>query len=199
MGRRDYQDWNAAFLFDSTGSRAGQPVYHKRYLVPITERVPFLNPRWFHLPFFGGFEVGEPGALFHVGLGAFGVIICYESAFEDLSRRYRSMGADFLVNITNDAWFGATAGPRQHLAHLVMRAIENRVGIARAANTGISGLVDPLGRIYDRTRLGEHRFVVGELTTSDARTLYTGLGDWVGLLSLVGSVMVLGFAWWRRR
>lgn len=198
-GRLDLDYWNAAFLFDSTGSRAGQPVYHKHYLVPITERVPFVNPRWFNLPFFGGFAVGEPGALFTVGIGRFGVIICYESAFEDLARRYRSMGADFLVNITNDAWFGETSAPRQHLAHLVMRAIENRVGIARAANTGISGFVDPLGRIYDRSRLGERRFVLGELVTSDARTLYARLGDWVGLLSLVGTVMVLGFAWWRRR
>jgi apolipoprotein N-acyltransferase len=198
-GPGDYEEWNAAFLFDSTGSRAGQPVYHKRYLVPITERVPFLNPRWFHLRFFGGFAVGALGDLFHIGMGRFGVIICYEDAFENLPRRYRSMGAAFLVNITNDAWFGETAGPRQHLAHLVMRAIENRVGVARAANTGISGFVDPLGRIYDRTRLGEHRFVVGSLLTSDAQTPYTRLGDWVGLLSLVGSAVVIGFAWWRRR
>jgi apolipoprotein N-acyltransferase len=197
--RQDYDHWNAAFLFDATGSRAGQPVYHKRYLVPITERVPFVNPRWFDLPFFGGFAVGEPGELFRVGIGRFGVVICYESAFEDLARRYRAQGADFVVNITNDAWFGETSAPRQHLAHLVMRAIENRVGIARAANTGISGFVDPLGRVYDRTRLGEHRFVVGRLVTSDARTPYTRLGDWVGLLSLVGTAMVLGFAWWRRR
>jgi apolipoprotein N-acyltransferase len=194
----DLDYWNAAFLFDSTGSRAGQPVYHKHYLVPITERVPFVNPRWFDLPFFGAFGVGALGDLFEVGIGRFGVIICYESAFEDLARRYRAMGADFLVNITNDAWFGETSAPRQHLAHLVMRAIENRVGIARAANTGISGFVDPLGRIYDRSRLGERRFVLGELVTSDARTLYTRLGDWVALLSLIGTVMLLGFAWWRR-
>jgi apolipoprotein N-acyltransferase len=198
--RRDDLDyWNAAFLFDSTGSRAGQPVYHKHYLVPITERVPFVNPRWFNLKFFGGFTVGALGDVFQVGMGRFGVIICYEDAFEDLPRRYRGMGADFLVNITNDAWFGETSAPRQHIAHLVMRAIENRVGVARAANTGISGFVDPLGRMYDRTSLDVQRFVTGPLVTSDAHTLYTRLGDWVGLLSLVGSGMVLGFAWWRRR
>jgi apolipoprotein N-acyltransferase len=198
-GRADYDEWNAAFLFDSTGSRAGQPIYHKHYLVPITERVPFVNPRWFNLRFFGGFAVGALGDLFRVGIGRFGVIICYESAFEDLSRRYRAMGADFLVNITNDAWFGETSAPRQHVAHLVMRAIENRVGIARVGNTGISGFVDPLGRIYDRTQLDVQRFVVGPLVTSDARTPYTRWGDWVGLLSLVGTAMLLGFAWWRRR
>ncbi len=190
--------YNAAFFFDSTGSRAGYPVYHKRYLVPITERVPFLNPRWFHLKFFGGFGVGEPGALYDTGLGSFGVIICYESAFEDLTRRYRAMGADFVVNITNDMWFGKTAGPYQHLAHLVMRAIENRVGIPRAANTGVSGVVDPLGRIHDRTRLGEKTVVLARVETTDVRTIYTRLGDWVGLLSLMGTAALCVAAWWKR-
>jgi apolipoprotein N-acyltransferase len=198
-GPQDYEYWNAGFAYDMSGSRDAFPVYHKRYLVPITERVPFVNPRWFKLRFFGGFAVGEPGAVYTLGPGRFGVIICYESAFEDLSRRARALGADYVANITNDAWFGETAAPRQHLAHLVMRAIENRVGIARAANTGISGFVDPLGRIYDRTRLGEQRVVVGEVRTTDVRTLYTQMGDWVGLLSLVGAGALLLGAALRRR
>jgi apolipoprotein N-acyltransferase len=198
-GRQDYEYWNAAFVWDSSGSRDPYPVYHKRYLVPITERVPFVNPRWFKLRFFGGFAVGEPGAVYDVGPGRFGVIICYESAFEDLTRRYRAQGADFIANITNDAWFGETAAPRQHLAHLVMRAIETRAGVARAANTGISGFVDPLGRLQHRTRLGERRFVLGDVTTTDVRTLYVRLGDWVGVLGLAGTVALLAAAWSRRR
>jgi apolipoprotein N-acyltransferase len=198
-GREDYEYWNAGFLYDTTGSRAPYPVYHKRYLVPITERVPFVNPRWFKLRFFGGFARGDRGGVYRAGPGTFGVIICYESAFEDLPRRYRGLGADYVANITNDAWFGETAAPRQHLAHLVMRAIENRVGIARAANTGISGFVDPLGRISDGTRLGERRFVVGEVRTTDVRTLYTRMGDWVGLLSLVGTAALLAGMARRRR
>jgi apolipoprotein N-acyltransferase len=198
-GREDYEYWNAGFAYDTTGSRDPYPVYHKRYLVPITERVPFVNPRWFKLRFFGGFAVGEPAGIYDLGPGPFGVIICYESAFEDLTRRYRALGADYVANITNDAWFGESSAPRQHLAHLVMRAIENRVGVARAANTGISGFVDPLGRIYDRTRLGERRFVVGEVRTTDVRTLYTRMGDWVGLLSLVGTGALLLGAVLRRR
>jgi apolipoprotein N-acyltransferase len=198
-GREDYDYWNAGFAFDTTGSRDPYPVYHKRYLVPITERVPFVNPRWFKLRFFGAFAVGGPGVVYDLGPGPFGVIICYESAFEDLPRRYRALGADYIANITNDAWFGETAAPRQHLAHLVMRAIENRVGVARAANTGISGFVDPLGRIYDRTRLGERRFVVGDVRTTDERTLYTRMGDWVGLLSLVGTGALIAGMVLRRR
>jgi apolipoprotein N-acyltransferase len=195
----DYDNWNAAFLFDSTGSRAPYPAYHKRYLVPITERVPFVPPEWFSLRFFGGFEPGGPGAVYRVGMGRFGVVICYESAFEDLSRRYRAMGADFLVNITNDSWFGESAAPRQHLAHLTMRAIETRLGVARAANTGISGFVDPLGRVHQATRLGERTVVLGQVLGSPARTLYVRLGDWVGLLSLAGTGLLLAWAWWRRR
>jgi apolipoprotein N-acyltransferase len=132
-------------------------------------------------------------------MGRFGVVICYESAFEDLSRRYRAMGADFLVNITNDSWFGESAAPRQHLAHLTMRAIETRLGVARAANTGISGFVDPLGRVHQATRLGERTVVLGQVLGSPARTLYVRLGDWVGLLSLAGTGLLLAWAWWRRR
>jgi apolipoprotein N-acyltransferase len=198
-GREDYDYWNAAFVFDTTGSRAAYPVYHKHYLVPITERVPFLNPRWFHLRFFGGFGIGKLGVVYDVPPGTVGITICYEDAFESLARRYRRMGADYLVNLTNDAWFGRTTAPRQHLAHLVMRAIENRVGIARAANTGISGFVDPFGRVYDRTRLDEQTVEVGDVLTTDVDTLHTRLGDWVGSLSLLATGALLAAAFLGRR
>ncbi|MBI3981463.1 MAG: apolipoprotein N-acyltransferase [Gemmatimonadetes bacterium] len=190
--------FNAAFVFDSAGQRNAVP-YHKRYLVPIVERVPFVNPRWFSaLRWFGAFGVGPVGTVYQVPMGRFGILICYESAFEDLSRRYRREGADFVVNITNDAWFGNTAAPYQHAAHLVMRAIENRVGIARAANTGISEFVDPFGREHDRTRLGDRTLVVGQVRTSDVRTFYTRVGDWVGTLTVATALLLLGAAWWRR-
>jgi apolipoprotein N-acyltransferase len=194
-----YDHWNAAFLFDSTGSREPYPVYHKRYLVPITERVPFVPPEWFNLPFFGGFDRGERGSVYQVGMGRFGVVVCYESAFEDLARRYRAQGAGFLVNITNDAWFGRTSAPRQHLAHLTMRAIETRMGVARAANTGISGFVDPLGRLSRATPLGVRTVVLGDVLGSPTRPLYVRLGDWVGALSLAGTALLVAYAWWRRR
>jgi len=162
--------------------------------------VPFVNPRWFaSLRWFGGFGVGAPGDVYAVGIGRFGILICYESAFEDVTRRYRRNGADFVANITNDAWFGNTAAPYQHAAHLVMRAIENRVGIARAANTGISEFVDPLGRVSHATRLGERTMVSGAVRTSNVRTFYTTMGDWVGTLALAGSLWLCGAAWWADR
>ena len=195
-GTHDY--YNAAFLFDSLGLMDGQPAYHKQYLVPIVERVPFVNPGWLGMDFFGGFGWGGPGQVFEVAVGRFGTLICYESAFEDLSRDYRNRGADFLVNITNDAWFGRTSAVYQHAAHLVMRAIENRVGIARAANSGISEFVDPLGRQHRRTELDVKTFVAHELVTSDVITLYARLGDWVGTLVIVLAVGLSGAALRRR-
>jgi apolipoprotein N-acyltransferase len=191
----DYEYYNSAFLFDAEGRRDPYPVYHKRYLVPIVERVPFLNPRWFHLRWFGGFGVGDPGAIYQVDIEKFGILICYESIFENLSRRYRREGADFIINITNDAWYGETAAPYQHAAHLVMRAIENRVGIVRAANSGISEFVDPLGVEHKRTRLSVKTFESDIVTTTDVITVHTRLGDWVGLLAVLLTVGLVGYTW----
>lgn len=197
-GRGEYRAYNAAFLFDSLGQTAPYPVYHKQYLVPITEKVPFVPSRWFHLRFFGAFAVGDRGPVFTTGIGRFGVIICYESIFENLARGYRSRGADFLLNITNDAWFGRTSATYQHAAHLTMRAIETRMGIGRAANTGISEFVDPLGRAYHRTGQYVQATATDTLRTSDVVPLYVRLGDWVGLGSVVLAVVLAGWAWRKR-
>ena len=186
-GTLDY--YNAAFLFDSTGSSRNQPSYRKKYLVPIVERVPFLNPRWFgNLQYFGGFGHGDRFPVYRIGAGTFGVLICYESAFEDLARRYRRDGADFLVNITNDSWYGTTAAPAQHASHLVLRAIETRSGIARAAQTGISEFVDPLGHEHQRTELNTAVVMAREVLTTDVVTLYVRWGDWVAALALAGAL-----------
>ncbi len=186
-GAFDY--FNAAFFFDSAGGR-GSAVYDKRYLVPIVERVPFIPPRWIHLQWFGGFGRGAALPVYSAAGGRFGVMICYESAFEELPRDYRRLGADYLVNITNDAWFGHTSAPYQHASHLVLRAIETRMGVARAGNSGVSEFVDPLGRAYDATRLNTEAIVAGHLRTSDVTTLYVRWGDWVGALS-VAAVLAL--------
>ncbi|HEX9691009.1 MAG TPA: apolipoprotein N-acyltransferase [Gemmatimonadales bacterium] len=198
-GENEFAYYNAAFVVDHLGNSRSAPVYHKRYLVPITERVPFVTPEWFgNLEFFGGAEPGRSGPVYATRIGRFGILICYESIFENLAREYRRDGAEFLLNITNDAWFGRSSAPRQHLAHLVMRAIETRAGIARAANTGISAFIDPLGRIHDPTPLFEEAFAARVLTTSDERTVYVRLGDWVGLTSVIGAVLLVAYARWRR-
>ncbi len=196
--------YNAGVLVDDQEAARRFPVYHKRYLVPITERAPIAAPRWLSR-FFGGFTPGSELPVYEVEversetLLRFGALICFESAFENLARSYRRGGAEFLVNITNDSWFGRTVGPYQHAAHLVMRAIENRVGIARAANTGVSGFVDPLGRQHQLTELSVRTFESREVITSEGVALYTRLGDWVGLLSLLATALLVGYALWRRR
>jgi apolipoprotein N-acyltransferase len=186
LSRTSYDYFNAAELADSVGVIGAQPSYHKEYLVPIVERVPLVNPRWFEgLKYFGGFGRGHDPKPYRVGLGRVGVLICYESIFPDLSRQYRRDSADLLANITNDAWFGRSLAPYQHVAHLRLRAIENRVGIVRSANTGISEYVDPVGRVHGATGLFVAAAPTFDVETSHVRTPYVRWGDWIGTLSAV--------------
>jgi apolipoprotein N-acyltransferase len=209
--------YNAALFID----RSGRPVgfYHKHYLVPIVERVPFVPLGWVHslrrkelpliggfLRWLGGFGRGTEEPVFRVDGSGFGVLICYESIFPGLSRTYRRGGADFLVNITNDAWFGRerpwwsrTAALYQHPAHMVMRAIENRVGVARSGNTGISLFVDPRGRVHQATRLFTPDARIAAVETTDGLTLYSRLGDWPGTLAILTAVLMLTWTWWQKR
>ncbi len=198
--KTDYDYYNAALVVDADG-RQTQPIYHKRRLVPVVERVPFLNPRWFGWAgqYFGGFGIGDGPVVYRVPFGQFGVLICYESIFPGESRQYRNDGADFLINITNDAWFGHSLAPYQHYAHLVLRAIENRTAIVRSANTGISGWIDPLGRIRAATPIFEAEAKTYALETSDVRTPYDRFGDFIGLLSFAATLAIVGSAWWSYR
>ena len=191
---------NSAFLTGRDGELTDFR-YDKHRLVPLVEGVPFRPGAWME----GGAAVDSYGRgvdwpLGSMGDGArFGILICYESTYAGHARRFRLEGADFLLNLTNDGWFGTepwytrTAALWQHPAHLVMRAIEHRVGIARAANTGFSLFVDPLGRIYGRTELFQAVVRSETIYTSDIRTWYTRTGDvagWMALLLTLGLVAV---------
>jgi apolipoprotein N-acyltransferase len=195
-----YDFYNAALLADSTGAITRQPPYRKEFLVPIVERVPFVNPHWFAgLKYFGGFGRGSNPAPFQLPFGKVGVVICYESIFGDLFRLYRQKGADVILNITNDAWFGETNAPYQHVAHLRLRAIENRVGVVQVANTGISEYVDPLGRAHGQTALSAPAAVVYHVETTGVHTLYDAWGDWVGYLSVALTLALWAASVTRRR
>jgi apolipoprotein N-acyltransferase len=184
----DYRVYNAAYLVRADGLAEGR--YAKRRLVPVAERVPFVPE--VATGFFerlsswtGQFAPGRGWPTWSVGGYAFGATICYESVFPDVSRALVRSGADFLVNITNDAWFGPTAAPYQHASHLTLRSVEHRVSSLRSANTGISGWVDPLGRYHDRTRLYDAALVVADLPMPGITTPYTRWGDWLPLVALV--------------
>jgi apolipoprotein N-acyltransferase len=190
----DFRVYNAAYLVSGDSILPGR--YAKRRLVPIAERVPFLPGQL--SGFFeklsdwtGQFAPGTGWTTWTVQGYGFGVLICYESVFPASSRRLVRNGADFLLNITNDAWFGRTAAPYQHASHLSLRAVENRVSFLRSANTGISGWVDPLGRYRERTGIYVPGIVVADLPMSGIVTPYTRWGPWVPLVSL----LALGILW----
>jgi apolipoprotein N-acyltransferase len=145
--------------------------YEKIHLVPWGEMVP-LGHLW---PFTmiksviesaggGVFEAGTKVTVFEGPRGIrFGVSICFESTLAGLARRERELGADFLVNITNDAWFKKSTLPYQHLQHCVFRAVENRCWVVRAANTGISAIIDPWGTVVAKTSIFERGYVVATI------------------------------------
>lgn len=142
--------YNSAFLISPKGDIVYQ--YNKVHLVPFGEVIPLRR----QLPFLarfvermggGGIKAGKELTIFDLNGKRFGVLICYEGIFDNLVRRFVKKGADFIVNITNDAWYERTSAPYQHFSFSVFRAIENRVPIVRAANTGVSGFIDSQGRI----------------------------------------------------
>jgi apolipoprotein N-acyltransferase len=106
-----------------------------------------------------------------------GVLICYEGIFPDAGRTYKKMGADMLVNITNDAWFGNTSAPYQHLSMTIFRAVETRLYIVRSANTGISAVIDPTGRIVSKTDLFTRTALRDRITFIHYETFYATYGD----------------------
>jgi len=194
-GSGGYTIYNSAFLMRPDGLDSYE--YDKHFLVPMVERVPWVPGRWLRaLTYFGKFGVGKGWPLARVDGTAYGVLICYESSYPQGSRRFRLEGADVLLNITNDAWYGRkpwyarTAALWQHPAHMVMRAIENRMGVARAANTGISMFIDPVGRVHDATPLFQEAVRVDTVYTTDIVTLYTRFGDVLGNGSALAALLL---------
>ena len=154
LAPEDYPLFNRAHLINYEGRDAG--VYEKEHLVPFGE----YPPAWINLPFLdfflsqaGDFTPGLRTEPLRVNGIALGVLICYETIFPELSRKRVQQGAEVLVNISNDAWFGRTSAPEQHLQLTAMRAVEQGRYLLRATNTGISSLVDPWGRILFRSPL----------------------------------------------
>lgn len=190
--------FNSAVFFGPDGEELGR--YAKLHLVPFGEYVPFNAVLGFMHKLFGigRFTPGKEHTVFTVpaadaagkrAAARFGVLICYEDIFPGLVRDFVREGADFLVNVTNDAWFGKSSAPYQHAQGSVFRAVENRVNVVRATNTGYSCFISPTGRILASVEdNGKEIFVTGTktqpLTIVRRRTLYTRLGDWFVALCL---------------
>ncbi len=169
---------NTAFLLSPDGITVAQ--YNKVHLVPYGEYVPLR--RFF--PFIekltagiGDFKSGKGFFPIAADSRKIGVLICYEGILAEAGRAYKRRGAELFVNITNDAWFGNTSAPYQHLSMTVFRAVENRLFLARAANTGISAIIDPMGKILKQTEIFERKILQGEIKYLGISTLYSKYGD----------------------
>jgi apolipoprotein N-acyltransferase len=177
-GVEPFQVWNSLEAVDSNGVLVG--IYDKFHLVPFGEYVPLRG--WLPIdrivPGRGDFSVGPgPVTVEFPGLPPVGPLICFESIFpaEAVDPNHRP---DWLLVVTNDGWFGISAGPHQHFSAARLRAVEQGLPLARAANTGISGVMDALGRVEVKLGLGETGFIDADLPRPlDTRTLYSRLGD----------------------
>ena len=187
--------YNSAYLIIPEKKTMGK--YDKTHLVPFGEYVPFK--KW--LPFLGkmvaqvgDFREGKVGQTLPWRNAQLGVLICYEIIFPGLSRAMAKNNASILVNLTNDAWFGKTSGPYQHFSMTVFRAVENRRSLARSANTGISGFIDPAGRILASTDLLQEAVATQTVPMLKERSIYTQIGDLFArtCLALVLLIMLIG-------
>jgi apolipoprotein N-acyltransferase len=175
---------NSAFLVTERGIAER---YDKIQLVPFGEYVPLSALLGFvrgWAEFIADLEAGSRPVVFGGPPAPFGVVICYEGIFPELVREFVKDGARFMVNMTNDAWFGRTSGPAQHLAMYPLRAVEHRIAVVRAANTGISAFIAPTGRILRRLPLFERGTMTEGVVLREGMTLYTRFGDWLAWLSL---------------
>jgi apolipoprotein N-acyltransferase len=193
---------NSAFLLSGDGHI--DAVYHKMHLVPFGEYVPLKKVLFFvekMVQAIGDFQGGNEYTVMTVPYGEpeqrkevkLCTVICYEIIFPDLVRRFVDHGAEIVTTITNDAWFGKTAAPYQHFSMAVFRAVENRVPIARAANTGISGFIDSKGKILETSGIFTEAYLTRKLTPGTERTLYTRYGDLFSYACVIASlIMVAG-------
>ena len=191
--------YNAAFLVKPDGTVGA--VYRKMHLVPFGEYVPMQSVLFFAGPIIGAladfspFTPGQLPVLLPVGSHVASTAICYEVIYPNLIRRFVRDGSELLTTITNDAWYGRSSAAYQHWDQASMRAIEQGRYLARAANTGISGFVDPYGRILAKTPLFEAAVVVEDIRFLTDRTIYNRIGDLVAWLSLTLTAAALLGTW----
>jgi apolipoprotein N-acyltransferase len=195
FGSTSYRDrgsstdyYNSAYLLSPLGDIRGK--YDKVHLVPYGEYVPLRMV----FPFVGRLaegigDFGEGKGFYPLEMGErkIGVMICYEGILPEAGRMYKNANADLLVNITNDAWFGSTSAPYQHLSMAMFRAVETRLYLVRAANTGISAIVHPTGKMIANSGIFHKDAIHGRIKYIQLPTIYAKYGDWpvgAGLLFL---------------
>lgn len=197
---------NSAYVLTPQGKLTGR--YDKQHLVPFGEYIPLKNILFFLdklVVGIGDFHPGTGPTLLSIPHGPtnesiqIGMAICYEVIFPDLVRRLAKEGANVLVTITNDAWFGHTVAPYQHFAMVVFRAVENRLAFARAANTGISGFIDASGQVLKTTPIFTEQAITHAISLSGPSTFYTKYGDVFAWACVIITVFLLWFTRYFRK
>ena len=200
-GRPAMDPYNSALLFDARGQRVFS--YDKIHLVPFGEYEPFplIHSVVTNVSNeVGGFRKGSSYSVARLPGGySLGIFICYEAIYPGEVRRFAANGAQLLVNISNDGWFGRSAAPEQHLRMARVRAVENRRWLVRSTNNGYTASVDPYGRIFEPIK-PDIRAVADlpyDLRTDES--IYTRLGDWFAWLCVAVSVILLVSTFWKRK
>ena len=188
-GRKYY---NSAYMISPDGTLS-EP-YRKIHILPFGEYFPLrgIISRFADIVNdLGDLDRGNKLELLRAGDHYIATGICFESIFGGLIRKFFDNGAQIFVNITNDGWFMDTAGPYQHFVHSVIRAVENRTYVIRSANTGISAIIDPAGRILKKTGLLEEAVLTGYAGPSQGKTVYSEYGDYFVLICLVAAGVIM--------
>jgi apolipoprotein N-acyltransferase len=191
---------NSAFMVDPTGEITGRS--DKIHLVPFGEYVPlgrffpFINKLVVGI---GDFSPGVRAVTLTAGRTQVGTLICAEAVFPELGRAYVNNGARILANITNDAWFGHSSAPYQHLSIAAFRAVETRTPMVRAANTGVSAIIDQNGHISSMTGIFTEGFRTGEVRPGSGDSIYLKIGDAAAWLCVLLTAGIAGLAWLKRK
>lgn len=189
--------YNSVFWVDASGSVGGRQ--DKNHLVPFGEYVPmrWLLPVERFVPGLLDFSRGEQISL--LGSPPAGVLICFDGVFPKLAAQATKSGAGWLINATNDGWYGISSAPYQHHDFYIFRAIENRRWVVRAANTGLSSMVDARGILQKTTALNQQTTLVGPIEIRQDLTLYSRYQDrWIGLAAML-LAFLFGLGRFRRR
>ncbi len=183
---------NSAYILGKNDELVG--TYSKVHLVPFGEYTPLAS----YFPFLekitasgGDFSPGEPHKPIETGIGSIGILICYEGTFPYITNETVRKGAQVLVNITNDAWYDRTSAPYQHFAFYIFRAIETDRYVLRSANTGISAIIDPQGRIKLKTPIFTEGILKGRFSMKNTKTFYVKYGDYFILLVFMFLIIIV--------
>lgn len=191
--QQQWLDYNSAMVFAPDGNSVGR--YDKIHLVPFGEYIPFQQYLTFAHKLTGkvsSFSRGTERSTFRLNGHRYGVFICYESVFADEVRHFAQLGAEVLVNISDDGWYGDTSAPWQHLNMVRMRAIENRRWVLRATNNGVTAAIDPYGRVHQSIPRHQEDALPAQYGFRDDVTFYSAHGDiFAWLCSLISFAVVL--------